>query len=131
MKQILVSLLFFEAFCFAVPVDQTLKELEVDEQSSQEVQEVLRKMDDDLKEGLVYFSGLLNGIFQIVDGKENAERTTIVNGVNQFIKSLVDILMIGQKRNHLNTITNEKELRQLVIWAIQTIQQQADQSLLS
>jgi hypothetical protein len=59
MKQALYSLLFFGVFCFGAPINHTLEEITWDEQSSCEVQEVLRKMDDDLKEGLVYFSGLL------------------------------------------------------------------------
>jgi hypothetical protein len=127
MKQALYSLLFFGVFCFGTPINQTLEEITWDEQSSCEVQEVLRKMDDDLKEGLVYFSGLLNAIFQIADGKQNSERATIVNGVNQFIGSLVDILMIGQKRNHLHTITNKEELHKLLIWALKAIEKEADQ----
>lgn len=127
MKQILVTVLFFGVFCFGQPTHQALEELELDEQSSQDVKYVLRKMDDDLKEGLVYFSSLLNGISQMVDGKNGADQKTLVNGFQQFVGSLVEILMIGQKRNHLNTITNEQELRQLLIWAIQKIQKQAEE----
>jgi hypothetical protein len=124
----LLTLLFFGVFCFGQPAHQALEELALDEQSGQEVKDVLRrKMDDDLKEGLVYFSSLLNGISQMVDGKNGADQKTLVNGFQQFVGSLVEILMIGQKRNHLNTITNEQELRQLLIWAIESIQQQAEE----
>jgi hypothetical protein len=124
MKHIAYCLLFFGFFCFGTDINQTLKEIEMDEQSCQEVQEVLRKMDDDLKEGFAHFAGLLNGIAQIVDGKQSQERMTLVNGINQFIGSLVDILLIGQKRNGLHAIDNREELRRLLIWAMQMLQKQ-------
>lgn len=128
MKKVVWSLLLCGSFCFAESINPVLDEITLDEQSSQEVKTVLRKMDDDLKEGLACFAGLMNGIFQIVDGKENSERSTIVNGVNQFIGSLVDILMIGQKRNGLHTINNKEELQKLLLWALRIIEKETDQN---
>ncbi len=128
MKKIVLTLLLYGSFSFTESINPVLDEITIDEESSKEVQTVIRKMDDDLKEGLACFAGLMNGIFQIVDGKENSERSTIVHGVNQFIASLVDILMIGQKRNGLKTINNKEELQKLLLWALRIIEKESHQN---
>lgn len=128
MKKIVLTLLLCGSFSFTESINPVLDEITIDEESSKEVQTVIRKMDDDLKEGLACFAGLMNGIFQIVDGKENSERSTIVHGVNQFIASLVDILMIGQKRNGLKTINNKEELQKLLLWALRIIEKETHQN---
>ena len=128
MKKIVLTLLLYGSFSFTESINPVLDEITIDEESSKEVQTVIRKMDDDLKEGLACFAGLMNGIFQIVDGKENSERSTIVHGVNQFIASLVDILMIGQKRNGLKTINNKEELQKLLLWTLRIIEKETHQN---
>lgn len=127
MKKIVWSLLLCGSFYCTELINPILDEITIDKQSKEEVQTGPRKMDDDLKEGLTYFAGLMNGIFQIVDGKENSERSTIVNGVNQFIGNLLNILMIGQTRNGLKTINNEEELQKLLLWALRIIEKETHQ----
>jgi len=118
---------FFSLFSSESPTREI--ELTIDDSTAEEVEKVLRKMDDDFKEGLIYFSTLLHGISQMVEGKN--DRQALSNGIKQFVNSLVEILMIGQKRNKLSTITNQDELKELLLWTVHALEEPLSERILS
>lgn len=93
-------------------------EIIIDETTDQEIEMVLRKLDDEFKEGLGYFASLIHSLVQVAESKTNNDKTAMINGMQQAVQSIAELITLGDHKTGFRTIKSQAELEKIIWWLI-------------